>query len=310
MSVLVTGGTGFIGTNLCKKLLDRGYSVKTFSQGTKRYDLAILEGVTVHKKTEQIIGDIRDFKAIKKASRGADYIFHLAAYIPKNNIGYLYNPSLISDINIIGTANVLESARQNDVNKVIFSSSQTVYGKPKVMPVKEIDPLSPNIFYGYSKMVAEKICYFFHENFDMDIKILRYASVYGPLQRTFEIVPKFSICAERNSEITIYGDGNQFRDFVYVGDVSKANILCAEKNSKFDIFNVGSGMALSINDLANIIILNSKSLSNIKYDKSKKDDYSIYLDITRIKKEIGYNPIDPMNGIKKYLKWRGYIGGI
>jgi UDP-glucose 4-epimerase len=248
MRALVTGGAGFIGSHIVEELLQRGASVRVldnFSSG-KRTNLASFQG-----DLEILEGDLRDAEAIKSATHGMELVFHLAAFIsvPQS----MLEPEDCFAINVAGTAKLLEAARQAGVRKVVLSSSTAVYGNPDKYPTDEQTPLKPLSPYALSKQVNELYARLYTQTFNLPVTALRYFNVYGPRQNpNSAYAAAISIFAQRlvNGEpITIYGDGKQSRDFIFVKDVVRANLLAAESEAAGEAFNICTGHETTLLDL-------------------------------------------------------------
>ena len=248
MNYLVTGGAGFIGSNLVRSLMNYGKVtvIDNLSTGNIQNIQSFINNDGI--KFENI--SITNLSQIKPVFKDIDYVFHLAA-IP--NVGRSVNDPLRShEVNATGTLNVLISARDNDVKKIIYSSSSSVYGNTPELPKKETmkpKPLSP---YAVTKLTGEHYCNVFSDIYGLKTVSLRYFNVYGPNQDPHSeysaVIPKFITKILRDERPTIYGDGNQTRDFTYVKDVVNANLL-AMKNDSEGIFNIAGGKRISINEL-------------------------------------------------------------
>ena len=246
---LVTGGAGFIGSHISEGLLKRGDEVRifdNFSTGNLK-NVASIEG-----EIEIIAGDIRDEDAIFAASKGCDYIFHQAAFVsvPLS----LENPQECYAINIEGTQNILEAARNANCSRVVLASSAAVYGDNQEMPLNESMPLHPLSPYAASKQADEIFADLYTMAFGLPVVALRYFNVYGPRQSPKSdyaaAIPIFIRKMLDGESPTVFGDGGQTRDFIYIDDVVRANILASEHNETAgEIFNVCSGEAVSILDL-------------------------------------------------------------
>ncbi len=248
MNALVTGGAGFIGSNLVDRLLDRGDMVVVVDNETANN----------HKETYwndnaiNVKADVND-KGFDNIATNIDCIFHLAADI---SIQYcIENPAATYKNNVYGLLNVLETARKNDIKKVIFSSTAAVYGlTDKVCVETDIpDPLNP---YSVSKLAGEHLMKMYNDLYGIQTASLRYFNVYGPRQsdtgQYAPVVGIFQKQKENNSALTIVGDGEQTRDFVHVYDIADANILLAESDAT-GVYNVGTGVEYSVNQIANMI---------------------------------------------------------
>lgn len=248
---LVTGGAGFIGSHLARSLLEQGATVRVldnFSTG-KRENLS---GLAV----EVIEGDLRDAEIVAKAVRDIDVIFHEAAFVsvPQS----MQDPQACFDINQRGTETLLEAARKNGVKRVVLASSAAVYGDTPVMPLDELSALAPLSPYAVSKRVDELYAEMYTRSFDLPVVALRYFNVYGPRQRPDSMyaaaVPIFARRLLEGKSITIYGDGGQTRDLVYVGDVVGANLAASEHPAApGQVFNVCTGTETRVIDLVEIL---------------------------------------------------------
>lgn len=253
MKALVTGGAGFIGSHLVRALLARGDSVRVldnFSTG-KRSNLEGLKGrVEIHE------GDIRDVRKVSDAVKGVDYIFHEAAEVSVTRS--MNNPQECFDINVQGTLNIFEAARKYGVQRIVTASSCAVYGDSENFPLSEKEntrPLSP---YATSKYLNEKYASFYTKNHDLPVVALRYFNVYGPRQSPDSdyaaVIPIFIHRTLNGQPPTVYGDGRQSRDFVFVGDVVRANLLAAQvPEAAGGVFNVCTGVEYSLLDLLDIL---------------------------------------------------------
>lgn len=296
-NVLVTGATGFIGSHLCKALIQKGYRVFGLSSSNK---LQRVKSLLAKKEFHLLKGDVRDLNFLKKILRKHQIkvIFHLAALLPRANA--LKNPFLFFDVNARGTLNLLNAAYSNKVEKFIYASSDSVYSQPpKYLPVDESHPTLPSTIYGMSKLEGELYCHLYSKA--INITILRYCGVYGKGQHKHNAVYRFISQALKNKPITIYGDGTQSSDFTYIEDVIQGTILAFEKN-KPGIYNISSGKETSIKELATIIIELTNSKSKIIFTNQKTNrPFRFVLDITKAKKILGYSPHSLKEGLSKYI---------
>jgi UDP-glucose 4-epimerase len=271
MRALVTGGAGFIGSHIAEELLRSGVSVRVldnFSSG-KRENLETFQG-----DLEIRAGDMRDAEAIKAATRDVELVFHLAAFIsvPQS----LLEPENCFAINVTGTATLLEAARQAGVRKVVLSSSAAVYGNTDKFPTDEQTPLMPLSPYALSKQVNELYARLYTQTFNLPVTALRYFNVYGPRQNpNSAYAAAISIFAQRlvNGEpITMYGDGKQSRDFIFVKDVVRANLQAAESDAAGEAFNICTGQETTLLDLLEELSEVSPSQPEVRFEAPHPGD--------------------------------------
>ena len=258
MSVyLVTGGAGFIGSNLTEALLTQGEDVNVldnFSTG-RRENLADVEKWAAEGggKFTLIEGDIRDVDTCSSAVKAADYVLHQAA-IP-SVVRSVEDPTSTNAVNIGGTLNLLEAARKHGVDGFVIASSSSLYGDSEVLPKVESMPPNPISPYGLQKLTAESYCRLFHALYGVPTVALRYFNVFGPRQDPSSdyaaVVPRFITAMKSGGQPTIYGDGEQTRDFTFIRNVVQANLLAARANGNAQgrAFNIAYGDRISLNDL-------------------------------------------------------------
>lgn len=285
---MVTGGAGFIGSHLARKLLETGHSVRVLDNlSTGR--MKNIEGLK--GRVETLRGDIRDLETVKKAVEGADYVFHQAAMVsvPRS----IKSPVETADVNIGGTLNILSCSRDSDVKRVIFASSSSVYGDSPALPKREDMELNPISPYALSKLAGEEWCGLFGRVYGLETVCLRYFNVYGPNQdlesEYAAVIPRFINSTLNNKPPVIYGDGNQTRDFTYVKDVVEANILAMK--GRPGIYNIGSGERVSINTLLKTISRIAGRSVKPRHEKPRPGDIEHSLaDISLAGKGLGYRP--------------------
>lgn len=298
---LVTGGAGFIGSNLTKLLLKNGVTVNVLDNLSTGYQ-ENLAGLDVNFTC----GDVRDYATVEKAVEGADTVFHLAASVGRQKS--LVNPQADSEVNVIGTVNVLEAARKNGVKRIVYSSSAAIFGELLTMPIAEDHPQCPDSPYGVSKLAGEKQVLCFGELYHMTVVCLRYFNVFGVNQR-FDaygnVIPIFAHRIVNHQPITIYGDGDQTRDFVNVKDVAMANYLSATVATKSGVYNVGCGYNITINALAKMMEEVSGETVSINYEPTRPADVRhCRADISKAQRELGFSPsTDILAGLKEYYPW-------
>ncbi len=246
---LVTGGAGFIGGHIPELLVKEGHEAVVFDD----FSTGRMENLAAVEDCVDVIrGDIRDIDALRAAMEGTDYVIHHAAEI--SVIKSLEDPSFVNEVNITGTLNVLVAAKEKSVKRVVLASSSAVYGDTGKKAQDETmlpQPLSP---YGVSKLAGEHYCRVFHYLYGLETVCLRYFNVFGPRQNPGSqyaaVIPKFIDRIIKGQELRIYGDGEQTRDFIYVENVARANLLaCRIPNVAGKIFNIAGGRSVSVNEL-------------------------------------------------------------
>lgn len=302
MKSLVTGGAGFIGSNLVGSLVAEGADVTVLDNVSSghRENLAGLRPLRV------VEGDVRDDRAVADAMVGVEVVFHLAASVGnKRSLDY---PLEDAEINVIGTLRVLEAARRAHVPKVVFSSSAGIFGELKTLPIKEDHPCEPDSPYGASKLGAEKECLAYAKRFGMEVVCLRYFNVYGPNQRYDaygNVIPIFAFKLLRREALTIFGDGDQTRDFVNVRDVVQANVKAAGAKGVSGAFNIASGNRITIKGLIDLMQEASGIEPRIQYGPPRPGDvrHSI-ADISAARAVLGYEPtVSLQGGLREYMAW-------
>ncbi len=253
-----------------------------------------------------IEGDMRNKETVVKAMYDVEIVFHLAAAI--GNVRSIEQPFYDCETNVLGTLNVLEAARKSGVNRVVYSSSAAIFGGVQYMPIDEAHPDEPDSPYGVSKLAAEKYCLCYSRLYDMEIICLRYFNVYG-INQYFDfygnVIPIFAKKLSRQEPLMIYGNGEQTRDFVNVSDVVKANLLAAQADGISGVFNIGSGEATTINQLAQIMqeVLDRKV--DVNYAPTRKGEVRhSRADISAARRALGYEPsVTLIDGLQEYFTW-------
>jgi len=305
---LVSGGAGFIGSHIVDKLLDEGFEVTVvddLSSGQLENFVHIKEG----ENFRFVKGDIRDTNLIKGLVKDIDVVFHEAALI--SVVYSLKDPLTTHDVNVTGTLNLLKACVDSGVKRFIFASSASIYGETKTLPMKEDmipTPISP---YAASKLAAENYAKLLYKIYGLETVCLRYFNVYGPRQKHSHYSGVIPIFIERllsNQPPSINGDGEQKRDFVNVQDVVHANMLALKsKNAVGQLFNIGTGKATSINQLAKIVlqIFGKEDLQPVHTDpRPGETKEGSYADISKARTVLGYDPkISLEEGITKLTEW-------
>ena len=302
LSVLVTGGAGFIGSNLVEHLVRDGHSVRildNFSLG-KPENLKLV-------KVEVVKGDIRDYETVKNATKGVDIIFNQAAA----SASPMFRDDLRNAVaaNVDGFVNLLNACRANDVKKLVYASTSSVYGNNKP-PLREDMNLLPVNFYASTKLLNEHLAVLFSVQYGLETVGFRYMSVYGPHEKSkgiyANLVSQFLWSMQKGEQPVIYGDGNQKREFTYVADVVQANILAMNMKKKMgsEIFNVGTGKSVSLNGVVELLNKLLGTSIKPKYVKNTVKNYIFtqLSDITKIRKVLGYEPKYSLeSGLKEIL---------
>ncbi len=302
MKTLVTGGAGFIGSNIIRLLLEEGHEVAVLDNLLSGYRC----NLDPFSQINFIGGDVRDVVTVARAIAGVEVVFHLAASV--GNTRSIEHPVEDSEINVIGTLRVLETARQAGVRKIVFSSSAGIFGELKTLPIREDHPVEPDSPYGASKLAAEKLCLAYSKLYPLEAICLRYFNVYGINQRYDaygNVIPIFAHRLLHGIPLVIYGDGEQTRDFVNVRDVVQANYKAALATGVSGAFNIASGTRVTINCLAKLMCEAGGIRAVIEHSPPRKGDVRHSLaDISAAREAFGYEPnVDLQNGLAEYMQW-------
>jgi UDP-glucose 4-epimerase len=302
MKALVTGGAGFIGSNLVRELLAAGMSVVVLDNLSSGHE----QNLAPFPQVELVRGDVRDKETVEHAIQGSTFVFHLAASV--GNKRSIEHPLEDSAINVLGTINLLEAACRAEVRKFIFSSSAGIFGELKTIPIDEDHPTNPDTPYGASKLCAEKLCLAYHRLYGLEAICLRYFNVYGTNQRYDaygNVIPIFVKRVISEEPIVIFGDGEQTRDFVNVRDVARANYLAAMADGVSGAFNIASGTYVTIRDLARSISEASGVAPCVEYAEPRPGDVRHSLaNIAAARDALGYRPGTALEtGLREYITW-------
>ncbi|MBK9942196.1 MAG: NAD-dependent epimerase/dehydratase family protein [Kouleothrix sp.] len=302
MNTLVTGGAGFIGSNLVRLLLQEGHTVTVLDNLSSGYR----RNLEPFPEVRLIEGDVRDSAALDRAARAAEVIFHLAASV--GNKRSIEHPIDDSEINVIGTLRVLEAARAVGARKVVFSSSAGIFGELKILPIREDHPAEPISPYGASKLGAEKLCLAYSKLYPLEVICLRYFNVYGVNQRYDaygNVIPIFAHRMLQRQAVTIFGDGEQTRDFVNACDVARANYQAGMSVGVSGAFNIASGSTITINRLAGLMRELSGLNAPIEHAAPRPGDVRDSLaDVSAAGAAFGYQPsVMIEDGLAEYLDW-------
>lgn len=304
---LVTGGAGFVGSRLVDELIKGGFTVTVFdnmSTGT----LANIGSHIGNKNFRLVRADVRDAKKIREETRRADVVFHLAAVVDVQRS--IKDPSLVNQVNGLGTLNLLEACRAADIDLMVYASSCAIYGDRGRTKIREDAPLQPLSPYAASKLAGESYCTSFHRTYGLPIVPLRFFNIYGPRQSSGPyagVIPKFVSRLLRNQPPIIFGDGKQSRDFVSVKDAVRAFLLPLRKRrSVGQAINIGSGRSTTINNLAQLLAkLTHRAHLKPNHKTALKGEIRHSLaDISLAQKTLGYKPTVPLkSGLQEYIKW-------
>ena len=285
MKAIVTGGAGFIGSHMAEFLLDNGFEVAViddFSNGQK-------DNVDIFKKNPKYkfyeIDISKEFD--DSIFKNADYVFHMAALA--DIVPSIENPIKYHNANVTGTIRILEASRKHSIKKLVFSASSSCYGIPDKYPTPETAEARPQYPYSFTKYISEQYALFWNKLYKLPVVSLRYFNVYGTRARTnntygavFKVFLKQKL---ENKPLTIVGDGSQTRDFVYVTDIVKANLIAAQSDINGEVINIGTGNPKSVNRLAKLI---SKDIIHIPKRPGEPD--STHADTTKAKKLLKWKP--------------------
>ncbi len=302
--VVVTGGAGFIGSHLADELVKQGYRVVILDD-LSTGKMENIAGLLQKGNVEFVQGSITGFTLLQKLCQGAQYIFHQAALasVPRS----LENPSNTNEVNITGTLNILIAARDNNVKKVIYASSSSVYGDTPTLPKNEQMTPQPQSPYAVTKLTGEHYCRVFQEIYGLNTACLRYFNVYGPKQdpgsEYSAVIPRFIRQVISNEPPVIFGDGEQTRDFTFIKDVVQANILAAETSAS-GVYNIGRGERITVNELAERIITVAGKDMEALHKGSRSGDVRHSLADISAAKSFGYKPEYGIEaGLKETFNW-------
>lgn len=305
MKILVTGGAGFIGSHLAEELVRQKHEVRildNFSSG----NMENIRGIS--NKVDLLEGTITSKPVVDDAVKGCDYVFHEAAMVSVEES--IKNPVKTWDINIRGTLLILSAAYRSGVKRVILASSAAVYGDTLALPKREDGSIAPKSPYGESKHINEMNAHKYHKDYKLDTVCLRYFNVFGPRSDPHSpysgVISKFISAALKKEKPVIYGDGEQTRDFVYVKDVVSANLLAmGEKRAAGEIFNIGSGTEVSINQLWKQIAKMAKSGAVPIHEPPRQGDIRrSFASIVKAEKALGFKPQCSLEkGLKDTMEW-------
>lgn len=305
MRYLVTGGAGFIGSNTVDELVQRGHSVVVLDDLSSGKEENLTE---VRNKITFMKGSITELETVQKAMQAAEYVIHLAARtsVPRS----VKDPLETNRINVEGTMNVLVAARDNKVKRVVFAASSSAYGETPTLPKVETMPPQPISPYGVSKYVGELYAYAFGKCYGLENVCLRYFNIFGPRQDPDSpysgVLSRFATAFLEGERPTVFGDGEQTRDFTFVENAVQANLLaCEASGASGKVFNVGTGGRVSLNQTLQLLRkISGKQLQAI-YDPPREGDIrDSQADISRASDVLGYEPtVFFEEGLQKTFEW-------
>ena len=302
---LITGGAGFIGSNLAEALVNQGATVKildNFSTGKMENIIHLKD------KVEIITGDVRYLNTLLEITKGVDYILHQAALpsVPRS----IQTPIESNDVNLNGTLNVLYAAKENGVKRVVYAASSSAYGDTPTLPKVETmkpNPLSP---YAVNKLAAENYCSVFYKVYGLETVALRYFNIFGrrqdPNSYYSAVIPKFIKAFFNNEAPVIYGDGEQSRDFTYIDNVIQANLLaCKAPDAPGHVVNIACGERITLNELADELKQLTGATVDAKHGDPRPGDIKHSLaDISAAQKLLGYEvKVRVKDGLKRTVEW-------
>ncbi|MGI8965648.1 MAG: SDR family NAD(P)-dependent oxidoreductase [Limisphaerales bacterium] len=311
MNFLVTGGAGFIGSNLCERLLNSGHAVWALDDLNSFYDVSLKqknlrEIQSLAKAFTFIQGDITDRNCLNELFRETkfDQIIHLAARAGVRPS--LVEPALYQRVNVEGTVNILEAARLRGVKKIIIASSSSVYGLNAKLPFSEGDPIFSAISpYAASKLACEALGHVYHHIYGMDVAILRFFTVYGSRQRPDLAIYKFAKLISAGKSIPVFGDGSNARDYTFITDILDGILACTGREFGFEIFNLGESQTVKLNYLIELLEKSLGKKAVIDHQPMQPGDVPItFADISKAQKMLGYAPrVKIEEGIPRFVEW-------
>lgn len=308
-TVLVTGGAGFVGSHLVERLLADGFFTKAlddFSNGNVNNIRALFN----HKNFRLIMGDIRNKEILSRAASNVDIIYHLGAQVHVEKS--ILDPRHTYEVNVLGTLNVLDVARESNVDLVVYASSSEVYGSAKYVPMNEDHPLNPGSPYASSKAAADRLCYAFYNTYKLPVVMVRCFNTYGPRQSDTgyaAAIPIFIRRVLQGMPPIIYGNGTQTRDYMYVNDAVEAYRLVEMAYERLigKAINFGTSSQISINELANIVLeLCGKkgTLETVHVEPRPGEVKRLAADIGLARKVLGFEPkYNITAGVKELVDW-------
>ena len=311
VNILVTGGVGFIGSHVCERLLEAGHTVCALDDLNDFYDPAIKQNTLRELQTRAqsfvfVHADITNRAEVDEvfASMAFDQIIHLAARAGVRPS--LKQPALYQRVNVEGTTNILEAAREQGIKKITIASSSSVYGVNSNVPSSEGDPIFNAISpYAASKLAGESLGHVYHHVYGMDVCLLRFFTVYGPRQRPDLAIHKFTKLMHARQPITMFGDGTASRDYTYVDDIVDGVIAATEREFGCEIINLGESQTVKLSRLIELLETAIGTKAEIDRQPTQPGDVPItFANIEKAQRLLGYNPqIKIEDGIPRFIEW-------
>jgi len=305
---LVTGGAGFVGSTIVDQLFEQGAAEVRVIDNFVRGSWSNLASALNHPGMHIIDGDIRDAALVDRLTKGVDYVIHQAAL---RITRCAEAPREAVEVLIDGTVNVLESALRHGVKKIVAASSASVYGEPTYLPIDEEHPFNNRTLYGACKIANEQILRAYYTSYGLPYVAFRYFNVYGPRMDTVgvytEVMIRWLDALESNNSPLIFGDGKQAMDFVYVGDVARANLLAIESDVTDEVFNVGTGAQTSLNELCSLLLAVNGSSVRPEYREARKvNNVQVRRASTeKAEKMLGFRAqVSLQDGLRELISWK------
>jgi UDP-glucuronate 4-epimerase len=311
MNFLVTGGAGFIGSHVCEQLLQAGHAVWAFDDLNPFYEVALKEENLrllrgAGSKFQFVQGDITDRAAVDTLFGGVrfDQVIHLAARAGVRPS--VEQPALYQRVNVEGTVNLFEAARQRGVRKFIVASSSSVYGVNAKVPFSESDPIFSAISpYAASKLACEALGHVYHHLYGLDVVMLRLFTVYGPRQRPDLAIHKFARLMAAGKPIPVFGDGSTARDYTYITDLLQGIMACTQREFGYEIFNLGEAQTVTLTRLIELLEQSLGLRANLQRQPPQPGDVPrTCADISKARAQLGYHPrVKIEQGIPLFVEW-------
>jgi UDP-glucose 4-epimerase len=304
--ISVIGGAGLIGSHLVDQLTREDVKIVVIDNLVRGRKENLAEALKSHK-VKLVVADIRNKEELAKAMAGSDYVVHLAALWL---LQCQEDPRACLEVNVVGTQNVIEAARDLKVKRVVFSSSASVYGEPSYLPMDEKHPFNNRTAYGASKIAGEQMLRAFYEMYGLNYVGLRYFNVYGPRQdhrgAYVSVFMRFLDRIDKGEPPVLFGDGSQTMDFIYVEDVARSNLLALKAEATDANYNIASGTETSLNELAKLILqLMGSTLQPIYKKDANPGVQKRKAGVERAKTDLGFEAAIPLEeGLKKLIAWR------